>query len=142
MKLCSACLLGIPCRFDWKSKPNPEVLELAQKEVLIPVCPEQLWWLCTPRSPCEIKDWKVIDIQWTDKTQTFLRWAEIVLDIAKMYTIKEAILKQKSPSCWCWKIYDWSFTGTLIDWNGITADLLIQNWIKVISEEDLTLRVF
>lgn len=60
MKLCSACLLGIKCRYDCQNKPNDKVLELAKKETLIPVCPEQLGGLPTPRISSEIKDGKVI----------------------------------------------------------------------------------
>lgn len=53
MKLCSACLLGIACRYDGKSKPNAKVLDLAKKEILIPICPEQLGGLATPREAAQ-----------------------------------------------------------------------------------------
>ena len=56
MKLCSACLLGIKCRYDGKSKPNDKIIELAKKEILIPFCPEQLGGQATPRPDAEIKN--------------------------------------------------------------------------------------
>jgi len=55
MKICSGCLLGIECRYDGKSKPNKKIIELSKKETLIPVCPEQLGGLPTPREQTEKK---------------------------------------------------------------------------------------
>lgn len=60
MKLCSACLLGVKCRYDSNDKQNDKVIELAKQETLIPVCPEQLGGLPTPREPAELKDDRVI----------------------------------------------------------------------------------
>jgi len=137
MKLCSACLLGIKCRYDGKSKPNKKVLELAKKEILIPVCPEQLGGLSTPREPAEQKGKKVITKSGKDVTKNFVRGAKQVLKIAKLFGIKEAILKQRSPSCGCGQVYDGTFTGTIIEGDGVTASLLKKHGIKVISEEDL-----
>jgi len=101
MKLCSACLLGIKCRWDAKSKPDKRVIVLAKKEILIPVCPEQLGGLSTPREPAEQKDDKVITKSGKDVTKNFLQGAKQVLKLAKLFNIKQAILKQKSPSCGC-----------------------------------------
>lgn len=137
MKLCSACLLWVNCRFDGKSKPNQKVLELSKKETIIPVCPEQLGWLPTPRIAWEIIRDKVLSQDWQDLTKFYLKWADETLKIAKQMGITEAILKQKSPSCGCGKIYDWTFSWTIIKWDGITTKLLKENNIDVISEEDL-----
>ena len=137
MKLCSACLLGTKCRYDGESKPNDKVIELAKKETLIPVCPEQLGGLPTPREPAEQRGGKVITKTGRDITKNFIRGAEQVLRLAKLFSTKEAILKQKSPSCGCGKIYDGTFSDGLIEGDGITAALLKKNGIKVITEEDL-----
>ena len=136
MKLCSACLLGIKCRWDAKSKPDKRVIVLVKKEILIPVCPEQLGGLSTPREPAEQKDDKVITKSGKDVTKNFLQGAKQVLKLAKLFNIKQAILKQKSPSCGCGKIYDGTFSGTIIKGDGVTADLLKKNKIQVITEED------
>lgn len=98
-KLCSACLLGLCCRYDGKSKLNLKIQKLAFKEMLIPICPEQLGGLSTPRSPCEIKNKKVITKDGKDITKVFEKGAKEVLKIVKLLNIKEAILKQRSPSC-------------------------------------------
>jgi len=137
MRLCSACLLGIPCRYDGKSKPNQKVLELAKNELLIPICPEQLGGLQTPREGAEIIDGRVKTQSGEDRTQEFKQGAESVLLIAKTCGAKKAILKQRSPSCGCGKIYDGSFSQKIIEGNGVTAKALIKEGIEVISEEDL-----
>jgi len=137
MKLCSACLLGIKCRYDGKSKEDRKVIDLAKREVLIPVCPEQLGGLPTPRESRERRGKRVITISGRDETENHRRGAEETLKLAKMLGIKEAIFKQKSPSCGCGHIYDGTFSGKIIKGEGVTTELLKKNGIKVISEEDL-----
>lgn len=137
MKLCSACLLGVNCRYDGKNKINEKVLKLSKKEKLIPVCPEQLGNLPTPRAKSEISNGKVITENGEDVTEQFQKGAEETLRIAKENSITEAIMKQESPSCGCGKIHDGTFSGRVIDGWGITAELLRKNGIKVISEEEL-----
>ncbi|MFA6047917.1 MAG: DUF523 domain-containing protein [Parcubacteria group bacterium] len=137
MKLCSACLLGVNCRYDGKNKANEKVLELSKKEKLIPVCPEQLGGLPTPRTKSEILDGKVITEKGEDVTEKFQKGAEETLKIAKENNITEAILKQESPSCGCGKIHDGTFSGKVIEDWGITVDSLRKNGIKVISEEEI-----
>jgi len=58
--ICSAFLLGVKCRYDGKSKMNKKVVRLAKKEILIPVCPEQLGALPTPREPADQSSRKVV----------------------------------------------------------------------------------
>jgi len=136
--LCSACLLGLKCRYDGKSKLNKKVRELSKKVILIPVCPEQLGGLPTPREPAEQRGNKVVTKSGKDVTENFLKGAKEVLKITKIFGAKEAILKQKSPSCGCGKIYDGTFSGKVIKGDGVTASLLKRNRIRVITEEDLT----
>lgn len=137
MRLCSACLLGIKCRHDGQSKPNDKVIELSKKETLIPVCPEQLGGLPTPREPAEQRENEVVTKSGKRVTQNFVRGAEQVLQLAKLFGIRKAILKQKSPSCGCGKIYDGTFSDRLIKGDGVTTALLKKNGIKIITEEDL-----
>lgn len=137
MKLCSACLLGIKCRYDGKSKEDEKVINLSKREVLIPVCPEQLGGLATPRESREIRGERVITKSGKDETENHKRGAEETLKIAKLFGIKEAIFKQRSPSCGCGQVYDGTFSGKIIKGDGVTTALLKKNGIKVISEEDL-----
>ena len=137
LKICSACLLGVKCRYDGKSKPDDKVINLAKKETLIPVCPEQLGGLSTPREPAEQKERKVITKSGKDVTENFEKGAEQVLKLAKLFNVEVAILKQRSSSCGRGQIYDGSFSGTIIKGDGVTTSLLKSKGIKVITEEDL-----
>ncbi|UCH12163.1 MAG: DUF523 domain-containing protein [Candidatus Omnitrophota bacterium] len=137
MKLCSACLLGIRCRYDGKSKPDKEVIALSKKETLIPVCPEQLGGLPTPRKPSEGKGAKVITKSGKDVTKNFKIGASQVLKLARLLDIKEAIFKQRSAACGCGKIYDGSFSRKTIKGDGIATALLKKNGIKVMGEDAL-----
>ncbi len=135
--LCSACLLGVKCRYDSQSKPKEKVLELAKKEILIPICPEQLGGLPTPREAAERRGEKVISKSGQDVTKNFQQGAKEVLRLVKLFDIREAILKQRSPSCGSGQIYDGTFSKTVIKGDGVATALLKQNGVKVISEEDL-----
>ncbi|MCR5300365.1 MAG: DUF523 domain-containing protein [Erysipelotrichaceae bacterium] len=135
----SACLLGIPCRYDGKSCPNERVLKLAEKHTLIPVCPEQNGGLSTPRPPAEIIDGKVINKIGTDVSEQYLRGAQIALDVAELNQADFVLLKAKSPSCGKGRIYDGSFSGKLIPGNGKTASLFLEKGYSVFNEEEIDL---
>ena len=132
--LVSACLLGLACRYDGKSKPHPKVVELAKTETLIPFCPECMGGLPTPRPPAEIQGNRVINAEGHDVTAGYRKGAEEALQICKMLGIKKAILKAKSPSCGKGAVYDGSFTKKLTAGNCITASLLMENCIEVLTE--------
>ena len=127
----SACLAGINCNYRGGSSENAEVAELVKKGRAIPVCPEQLGGLTTPRPPAEIKNGNVITNEGVDVTEAFRRGAAEVLMVCKKYNCKKAILKSGSPSCGCGKIRNGDFDGTLIDGDGITAALLKEHGIEV-----------
>lgn len=135
--LVSACLLGISCRYDGKSKPNEGVIALKSKYELIPVCAEVLGGLPTPRIGAEIVLDKVLRSDGVDVTENYNIGAKRVLEIARKNNCKIAILKSKSPSCGKNKIYDGTFTRTLTERNGILADLLINNDIVVFDETEI-----
>jgi uncharacterized protein YbbK (DUF523 family) len=133
----SACLAGVKCRYDGSAKPCQKVIELVKKGDAIPVCPEQLGGLATPRIPSEQRGNKVFSKEGKDITREFEKGAQEALNIAKMAGCKEAILKSKSPSCGCGLIYDGSFSGKLIKGDGVFAKLLKANNIKVVTEEEI-----
>ena len=135
--LISGCLLGLKCRYDGKEKKLPEIEKLIKEYNLIPICPEQLGGLVTPRTPAEIINAKVITQDNKDVTDKYKLGAEEALKLAKLFDCKKAILKENSPSCGCGKIYDGTFSHKLIDGNGITADLFLKNNIEVIGESQI-----
>jgi uncharacterized protein YbbK (DUF523 family) len=148
MKLISACLLGVRCTWSSDDKyKNDRAIELSRVETLIPVCPEQLGGLATPRVPQEIQGCtgedvldgkcKVLNKNRENVTKEFIRGAEETLKIVRQLNIKEFIGKSESPSCGCGQIYDGSFSGRLIKGDGVTIALLRRNGIRVTSEEDL-----
>ena len=131
--LVSACLLGINCKYNGGNNYSEEVIEFLKDYDIIPVCPEQLGGLPTPRPASEIIANKVINKECNDVTLNYQKGAEETLKIAKRLGIKKALLKAKSPSCGNGKIYDGTFNGILIDGDGITTKLLKENNIEVIT---------
>lgn len=148
MKLISACLLGVRCAWSGDDKyRNDRAIKLSKLEPLIPVCPEQLGGLPTPRAPQEIqggtgedvldKKCTVLNKNGEDVTRAFIIGAEETLKIVKQLKVKEFIAKRGSPSCGCGQIYDGSFSGRLINGDGVTIALLRRNGIRITPEEDL-----
>lgn len=137
--LVSACLLGIGCRYDGKHKANEEVLRLREKYNLIPVCPEVFGGLPTPRVPSERVGGKVMMRDGRDVTDNYRRGAEEALRLCRIYDVKLAILKERSPSCGKNEIYDGSFSGTLTQRDGVTAELLKSEGINVIGESEINI---
>ena len=136
--LVSACLLGVPCRYDGKSKPCEAVLRLQERHELIPVCPEVMGGLPTPRIPSECqRDGRVVNRAGVDVTAEYQAGAAAVLEIAKTSGCEVAILKERSPACGKGLIYDGSFSKTLIQGNGVCAACLMENGIRVLGESEL-----
>jgi len=138
----SACFLGVGCRYDGKSCQLDRLEELMEKYNLIPLCPEILGGLGTPRSPAERVGDKVVNQLGQDVTDYFKRGAEEALKLARLYNCRYAILKEKSPSCGYGKIYDGTFSGVLADGAGVTAELFIRNGITVIGESQIGMLLY
>lgn len=140
MKIVSACLVGINCRYDGKSELRNELIEVFRRGELLPLCPEQLGGLPTPRAPSKIVDGdgydvldaktRVVNQRGEDVTEIFIRGAMEVLKIAKILNVKEAILESKSPSCGCGRIYK-ETSAELVKGDGILTALLKRNGIEV-----------
>lgn len=137
--LVSACLLGIGCRYDGKHKANEAVTALTERFNLIPFCPEIYGGLPTPRTPSERIGDRVMMADGRDVTQNYQKGAEEALELCRIYGITTAILKERSPSCGKGVIYDGSFSGTLTDRDGVTAELLIANGIRVLGESEINI---
>lgn len=141
MILVSSCLAGINCKYSGANNLVPSIRDLVNEGKAIPICPEQLGGLTTPRVPAEIvRDTKgkirVVTKDGKDVTKEYILGAERALAVAKALGIKVAILQRRSPSCGCGVVYDGTFTKCLIDGNRITAELFIKNGIKVFSDEN------
>lgn len=138
--LVSSCLLGMKINYQGKAHPVDELRQLFLKGQAIPVCPEVLASLPIPRDPAEIVVVKgernVYNEKKIDLTAAYRLGAQRTLETARISGAKIAIMKSKSPSCGCGKIYDGTFSGHLVDGDGITVALLKENGIRVITEED------
>ena len=134
--LISACLIGLNTRYAGDSNSIGWIADLAQRHTLIPVCPEQLGGLPTPRIPCERRGRKVINRNGADCTHEFVSGAEMALRVAQLNGCTVAILKQRSPSCGSGTVYDGTFTGRKIPGDGVAAEMLKAHGITVFSEED------
>ena len=145
--LVSACLLGLACRYDGGSKPDSRLARLTAAGKLLPVCPEQLGGLPTPRPAVEIVEGsggdvleggaRLRDEKGVDRTETFLRGARETLVLARMAGCRRAILKERSPSCGTGFLK--SLGGVQRDGEGVTAALLAREGLEILSEESAEL---
>ncbi|HOE57480.1 MAG TPA: DUF523 domain-containing protein [Bacillota bacterium] len=144
--LVSACLVGTNCKYSGGNNLVPKVEKFGKEHNMVPVCPEELGGLATPREPCEIQGGTgkevlegkaiVLNKAGEDVTANFLEGAQKALDVAKQHRCTVAVLKSRSPSCGCGIIHGGSFDGKLINGNGVTAQLLLDNKILVMTELD------
>lgn len=135
--LISACLMGVNCKYDGKNNYIENFFDRHADLNFIKICPEVEGGMSIPRKPCEGKNGKIIDIDGDDMTLYFEKGGQIALKKALDNNVKIAILKARSPSCGKGLIYDGSFSKKLVEGQGITAKLLIENGLKVFTEEEL-----
>ena len=134
--LVSACLLGLCTRYDGRAKADARVMDLAGRHILVPVCPEQLGGLPTPRAASEIRDGRVVSCLGEDVTEAFIRGAEEALKVCRIAGCEAAVLKARSPSCGKGQVYDGRFTETLREGSGLFAARLLDEGIPVFTEEE------
>ncbi|KHD88515.1 MAG: purine nucleoside phosphorylase [Bdellovibrio sp. ArHS] len=135
MKVVSACLSGVHCRYDCKAQSRPAIEEMVKNGEAIPVCPEQLGGLSTPRPPAERVGTQVLTDTGADVSAQYAQGALEALRLVQLCGATEALLKSKSPMCGAGKIYDGSFSGKLVEGDGVFAELLKKHGIKVTSIE-------
>ena len=137
--LVSACLIGVECKYSGGSNvlPDEKLKKLMDEYELIPVCPEVYGGLTTPRDPSERQGEKVVSCKGADVTAQFEKGAQTALNMAKLFGAEIAILKENSPSCGSGTIYDGTFSLTLTEGDGVTAQLLKENGITVIGESEI-----
>ena len=132
--LVSACLMGFRCRYDGGAQRLDCLDALRERHVLVPVCPEVMGGLPTPRGPSEIRSGRVVTRDGRDVTEAFARGAREAEKIALACGCRCALLKERSPSCGLGRVYDGTFTGTLTRGDGLCARLLSQRGLRVLGE--------
>lgn len=135
--LVSACLLGVNCKYSGGNNYCPQAVALQGEHMLIPVCPEQLGGLATPRAPAERIGERVMTEDGKDVTAQYEKGAAETLRLAKRLGAEGAVLKARSPSCGCGQIYDGTFSHTVVPGDGVTAALLKKEGYPVCTEMEL-----
>jgi uncharacterized protein YbbK (DUF523 family) len=137
--LVSACLLGVPCTHDGTHNATRVVIALGEQRRLVPVCPETVGGLPTPRPAAERSrvDGRVRTEEGVDVTDAYERGAAHAVRLAAAVGAHAAVLKARSPSCGCHQIYDGTFTRTRVHGEGMTAEALRGAGVEVVSEEDV-----
>ena len=131
--LISACLLGVNCKYNGGNNALPEadLAELRRRYELVPVCPETAGGLPTPRIPSERRGSRVVNRLGEDVTEAFETGARAAVDILRREGCRKALLKSNSPSCGFGTIYDGSFTGRLVPGNGVAAEMLMKEKVRI-----------
>ena len=135
--LVSGCLLGENCKYNGGNNYSEKVAEYIKGHEVISVCPECLGGLPTPRVPAEIVNGVVTNREGKNVDVEFRKGAKIALEIAKKEQIDVAILQSRSPSCGVKQIYDGTFSKTIIDGQGVFAELMRKDGFQLIDVEDL-----
>lgn len=133
----SACLLGYDVKYNGGNNRNEKVVKLMAENDVILVCPEQMGGLPTPRVPSEVRDSVVITRDGRNVDAEFRSGAAKCLEIAIQEQPDLIVLQSRSPSCGVKQRYDGTFTGTLTDRAGVTAELLMENGFKCVDVEDM-----
>ena len=133
----SACLAGENCKYNGGNNRNEKVLQLMAEHDVILVCPEQMGGLPTPRVPSELRNGVVTARDGRIVDREFRDGAAKCLEIARQEQPDLIVLQPRSPSCGVKQRYDGSFTGTLVEGSGVTAQLLMENGFRCVDVEDL-----
>lgn len=143
----SACLMGTQCRYNGASALNGELFDLLKDKDVLLFCPEVMASLPTPRNPAEIRNGNggdviknqavVIDKNGKNMTGAFVNGAVNTMSLFSKCDVSVVILKDKSPSCGVEKIYDGSFSETLIDGHGVLTAFLLQNDTKIFVDTNI-----
>ena len=141
--LISACLAGENCKYSGGNNFIGEtaLASLGDKYELVSVCPEVMGGLSVPRCPCERIGARVMNERGEDVTAQFKAGAELTADICERQGVKKALLKEKSPSCGSGRIYDGTFSHTVIAGDGVTAERLRALGIALFGESELEMLI-
>lgn len=144
MIIVSACLAGFNTRYDGTNCRHQEILEMVASGKAIPLCPEQLGGLPTPRPAISFIDGdgnalikgaigvRAIGADGVDYSKNLINGAMEILRIARMFNIKKAILKEGSPSCGVFKVW---VNSRKVEGCGVTTALVKKNGIMIETME-------
>lgn len=133
----SACLLGENCKYNGGNNESKKLKDYVEGHTVVPVCPEVMGGLPTPRDPAEIAGGVVRQKSGRSVDEEFRAGARAALKKIKDAGAELAILQSRSPSCGVKEIYDGTFTGHLVKGKGVFAAILEEEGIRAMDVEDL-----
>ena len=133
----SACLLGENCKYNGGNNYSEKVAKYVEGHEVVPICPEVLGGLSTPREPAEIVGGEVKHKAGDSVDKEFRAGAKVALDLVKKNQVELVILQSRSPSCGVKTIYDGTFSGNIIPGQGVFAKMLKEANIKAMDVEDI-----
>ncbi|MBS6525874.1 MAG: DUF523 domain-containing protein [Peptoniphilaceae bacterium] len=133
----SACLLGENCKYNGGNNESKKLKDYVEGHTVVPVCPEVMGGLPTPRDPAEIIGGVVRQKSGRSVDEEFRAGARAALKKIKDAGAELAILQSRSPSCGVKEIYDGTFTGHLVKGKGVFAAMLEEEGIRALDVEDL-----
>jgi len=147
MIIVSACLTGANCTYKGGNNLDKRLKDMVEGGRAVPVCPEELGGLGTPRHRAEIaggdgKDVlagraRVLSAAGRDVTKNYIAGARASLKKAREHGVKLAVFKSNSPACGLGRIYDGTFGKKMKRGNGVCAQLFLDSGIFVMTERDL-----
>lgn len=135
--LVSACLLGRNCKYSGGNNRSEAVLAYLQDKEALPVCPEQLGGLPTPRPRVELRNGRAVNEFGEDVDAQFRLGVQRALALLEGAAVDEAVLQSRSPTCGARQVYDGTFSGTLLPGQGLLARALMEKGIPVIDAAEI-----
>ena len=133
----SACLLGENCKYNGGNNESKKLREYVKGHTVVPICPEVMGGLPTPRDPAEIVDGVVRQKSGRSVDEEFRVGARVAIKKIKDAGAEVVILQSRSPSCGVNEIYDGTFSGRLVKGKGVFAEMLEEEGIKAVDVGDL-----
>lgn len=133
----SACLAGLPCRYDGKANFCQDVVRLVKEGKALPLCPEALSGLSVPRPPCELIHDRVVGVDGVDRTEAFSLGVTEAMRRTHLAGCRVAIVRSRSPSCGAGRVYDGTFTSRLVPGDGLWTAALRLEGIAIFTEENV-----
>ncbi|MBV7275646.1 DUF523 domain-containing protein [Clostridium sp. PL3] len=135
--LVSSCVMGCNCKYNGGNSLNSRVVDFLKDKEVIKICPEMLVGMSIPRASAEIVNGCVTEVNGKNVDKEYRKGVELALEKIKNEDIDLVILQSRSPTCGVNRIYDGSFTGKLIEGQGLFAKALINAGYRVIDSEDV-----
>ena len=135
--LVSACLLGRNCKYNGGNNYNERVAAFVKDKEVIAYCPEVMAGMGIPRTPIEIVGGVLMDRNRNNVDEAMREAVRRALEEIGKLDVDCAVLQSRSPPCGVNPVDAGTFSGQLIEGQGIFAKALMNAGIRVIDAEDV-----